>query len=314
MKEKTHIAEAIDSAKEKAAYDDYVKNILSNKYILAHILQGTVEECKDMQIKEIIEMIDEVSIGSTHVHAGAKPDKVIGDITEDKESDEKTTLYDLRFHIHLQGKDKKIKLLINVEAQNKYRPGYDIVTRGIYYASRMISSQRNAEFVSDHYDDIKKVYSLWICTNVPQYAKNTITEYKIKQEKVFGNFRGKARYDILTVVFVCIGDLEKENTPRILSMLSTLFDTELHTEEKKNILEQEYQIPMTRNLGEEIDKMCNLSEGIEEKGIEKGIDGERIRQVKAKLGQNKTPEQIAEDLVLSLEEVNRLISTISITA
>lgn len=149
---------------------------------------------------------------------------------------------------------------------------------------------------------------------MPQYAKNTITEYKIKQEKVFGNFRGKARYDILTVVFVCIGDLEKENTPRILSMLSTLFDTELHTEEKKNILEQEYQIPMTRNLGEEIDKMCNLSEGIEEKGIEKGIDGERIRQVKAKLGQNKTPEQIAEDLVLSLEEVNRLISTISITA
>lgn len=58
MKEKTHIAEAIDSAKEKAAYDDYVKNILSNKYILAHILQGTVEECKDMQsLCQIIMMI-----------------------------------------------------------------------------------------------------------------------------------------------------------------------------------------------------------------------------------------------------------------
>ena len=36
------------------------------------------------------------------------------------------------------GKLQKIKLMINIEAQKKWNPGYEIVTGGIFYCARMI--------------------------------------------------------------------------------------------------------------------------------------------------------------------------------
>ena len=42
-------------------------------------------------------------------------------------------------------------------------------------------------------------------------------------------------------------------------------------EEIEKIVETEYNIPMNNNWGEEVQHMCNLSQGIEQKGIEKGI-------------------------------------------
>ena len=56
-----------------------------------------------------------------------------------------------------------IALIINVEAQNDFYPGYPLIKRGIYYCCRMISSQYGREFTGPHYEKIKKVYSIWIC-------------------------------------------------------------------------------------------------------------------------------------------------------
>ena len=39
----------------------------------------------------------------------------------------------------------------------------------------------------------------------------------------------------------------------------------------KAILENEFQIPMTERMKAEVNHMCNLSDGVEQKGIEKGI-------------------------------------------
>ena len=42
--------------------------------------------------------------------------------------------------------------MINIEAQKKWNPGYEIVTRGIFYCARMISGQKHTEFEhSDQY-------------------------------------------------------------------------------------------------------------------------------------------------------------------
>ena len=82
-----------------------------------------------------------------------------------------------------------------MEAQNQFYPGYPLIKRGIYYCCRMVSSQYGTVFTSSHYEKIKKVYSIWICTNPPEYRK----------------------------------------------------------------------------IGEEVSQMCNLSEGVEQKGIQKGI-------------------------------------------
>ena len=47
-------------------------------------------------------------------------------------------------------------------------------------------------------------------------------------------------------------------------------DGSITAHQKKTILENEYSIPMNKDLGREMEKMCNLSEAIEERGIEKG--------------------------------------------
>lgn len=228
-----------------------------------------IYECKDMSISDIISTIEgSPEVKSIPVHPG---EAISGDKNEDVVPNEGTTVFDIRYHAHIPNMDQSIKILINVEAQQKFTPGYDLVTRGIYYGARMISAQRGTEFTGSNYDDIKKVYSLWICTDAPAYAQNTITEYKIQQERVFRDFQGKVRYDILNVTFMCLGDTNQTNVPEFLSMLSIALSKHIESETKKKILEENYQIPMTRKLEKEINEMCNLADAIENEALAKGL-------------------------------------------
>ena len=110
---------------------------------------------------------------------------------EDASVYEGTVTYDIRFCAEAPGTENRIQLIINIEAQNDFYPGYPIIKRGIYYCSRMISSQYGTEFTSSHYENIKKVYSIWICMNPPQYRENTITEYYIAEKNLVGNVKEK---------------------------------------------------------------------------------------------------------------------------
>ena len=96
----------------------------------------------------------------------------------------------------------------------------------------------------------------------------TPDEKHIKPQNIYGNFKGKARYDLLSVVNVCLGDKVQEN--KLVGMLSALLSMKLRPEEKEAIL-QEYGIETTKQLEEGMASMCNLADLIEEKGIEKGI-------------------------------------------
>lgn len=52
--------------------------------------------------------------------------------------------------------------------------------------------------------------------------------------------------------------------------------TETEPEDKCQILEENFQIKMTQKLESEVSLMCNLSKGVEEKGIQKGIEKGKI--------------------------------------
>lgn len=58
--------------------------------------------------------------------------------------------------------EEVIRLIINVEAQTKFKPGYPLTKRAIYYCSRMISVQHGPIFTKSEYGKIRKVYSIWI--------------------------------------------------------------------------------------------------------------------------------------------------------
>ena len=142
----------------------------------------------------------------------------------------------------------------------------------LYYGCRMISSQYGTEFVEPHYENIKKVYSIWVCMNPPKNRENTIVRYGIREEAMIGAANELlSDYDLMTVIMVCLGSGKEKNDNGILRLLSVLFSSEMATVEKKQVLSEDYQIKMSRTIESEVSKMCNLSEGVYERGLEKGI-------------------------------------------
>ena len=259
----------------KAKYDTEAKKLLSNKEILSRILKYSVKEFENYSVQEIIDSIEgEPLISKIKVRPGHSSGNIIGLSNTNNEIDEGEITYDIIFHVITPDK-QRTKIIINIEAQNKYSPGYDLVTRGIFYCARMLSSQLDKEFSDSNYNDIKKVYSIWICKNVPQYARHTITEYKIIPHNLWGNFNRNVRYDLLSVIMIRLGKSDNKKNP-LIKLLDTILSEKLSVAEKQQILENEYEICRNFDTNGGLNIMCNLSDDIEEKGIQKGMQKGRL--------------------------------------
>ena len=208
--------------------------------------------------------------------------------------------------------EELIELIINIEAQNKFNPGYPLLKRGIYYCSRMISGQYGTVFTKSHYEKIKKVYSIWVCTNSNKEWEYNIARYGIIEENIIGKAKAKtSHYDLLSVVMICLGKKQYTELEGLLRLLNlVLVDNDLKQQEKKNKLAEEFSIKMTPRLERGVQEMCNLSEGIEQRGIEKGIAQGReqmanetvIEMLKGKM----SVDMIARFTKLTVEQVKEI--------
>jgi hypothetical protein len=77
-------------------------------------------------------------------------------------------------------------------------------------------------------------------------------------------------YDLMEVVIINLGDVEKESELEILNLLNVLFSPSMSSKKKKEILSNDFNIAMTRELESEVQNMCNLSDGIFELGRQEG--------------------------------------------
>lgn len=276
MKVENMLAKNITAIGVNASYDSACKRLLANKVILAWIMKSCLEEYANCSIQEIMEQYieGEPDIGQVPVNMDEKvlSEQIETASVEDNSVYEGTVSYDIRFYANTPGTGERNRLIINIEAQNDFYPGYPIVKRGIYYCSRMISLQYGVEFTESHYDRIKKVYSIWICMNPPKYRRNSINRYFIKEEKLIGDVsERKENYDLITTVMICLGESNDKNSLGVLRLLEVLLSSERGVEEKKEILQKDFSIEMTKTIEREVSIMCNLSKGVEEKGVEKGI-------------------------------------------
>ena len=303
------LAKNITAAGEKAAYDAACKRLLANKVILAWIMKSCMEEYKAHSINEIAERYIE---GIPQIaEAAVNPDEdgyegseqIRGAKNEDSTIQEGTITYDIRFLAIVPGTGETIRLIINVEAQNDFYPGYPIIKRALYYCSRMISSQYGSEFTETHYEKIRKVYSIWICPNPPKKRENTITRYCVQEENLVGQvLEQKENYDLLTVVMICLGlgHAGDDNYRGILKLLGVLLSSEKEAEEKKKILQEDFDIAMTKTLESEVSAMCNLSKGVEERGIAIGL--ERGMERGLETGTLNAIRKLMETLKLTAEQ------------
>lgn len=309
METETTVAKKIRILDDKAQYDAACKRLLSERIILAWIMKACVEEFQDCEIHEIAAkyIVGTPQVGVVPVDPDESNGTVQGEVAgagvEDATMTEGTVTFDVRFMAAAPVSGELIRLIINIEAQNNFYPGYPLIKRGIYYCSRMISAQCGTEFVNAHYEKIKKVYSIWICMNPPKNRKNTITRYRIAEDNLVGSVKEqKAYYDLMTAVMVCLGAEDDQNYEGLLKLLDVLFSTEVNLKGKQEILEQEFSIGMTQTMESEVSLMCNLSQGIEEKGIQKGKKEERQRGIQAMVSVLKDLN-VAEDVIVKkLEE------------
>ena len=65
---------------------------------------------------------------------------------------------------------------------------------------------------------------------------------------------------------------EDENKQRLLELLKILFIKNLVIEDKKEQLQKTYGILMEKEIDKEVMDMCNFSDFIEQRGIEKGLE------------------------------------------
>lgn len=313
---KNELAGDIGLAAGKSQYDAQCKRVLANKVILAWILKYTVKEFRSMSIRQIKKCIgNDILISKVSVEPGKtnvpEPEKIIGEAEEDKVPGEGGIYFDIRFSVYLPKKNEKIKMLINVEAQKDFHPGYAVPSRGVFYAARMISAQKGTEFSGSDYDGIRKVYSIWICMNAPDYIGNAVSEYSlVKTDHIPGIPDQKSAYDKISVVQICLNP-KSEKGNRLTEMLNVLLSAKMKADEKIKILEEDFQITMEREMGKELNQMCNLSDYVEEIGIKKGIEKLLTEQVMKKIEKGKTIPEIADALEEDEETIRRIVETLS---
>ena len=164
------------------------------------------------------------------------------------------------------------EVIVNIEVQNHDLPGYPIPKRAVYYASRLISAQRGEVFKNQEYEKIKKVVSIWICRDTALKRSDMINEYRFQEICHQGEYReDKKNYDLIRIFILRLGERGEESEDPAIRLLSSLFSAEKTAAEKKKMLSEEFHIDVTEEINQEVSRMCNLSAGIFEKGMEAGI-------------------------------------------
>ena len=176
--------------------------------------------------------------------------------------------YDIYFYIDVpQIVQSTKRVYINIEIQNKTSPGYHLVTRGIAYSSRMISSQWGREYDDKNYDGMKKVYSFWIIPQATKSKDGCINQLKIAENHLSGNYQEKREsYDKEEQLMIYLSkghspNDKYESYDEILMPIGALLNNTLNYQEKNEVI-KEYGLEY-EEFEERMRDMCNLGEALE---------------------------------------------------
>ena len=305
----TEIANAVNAAGDKAQYDTHVKRLLAQKSILAHILVKTVDEFKGMKPEDVVKYIEgEPSISVVPVEPGlanmektdAAGQRIVGLNTENAEINEGLVRFDIIFYVRM--KNGLSQIIVNIEAQKDEPTEYKILNQAIFYVSRLISSQKERDFVNTNYDDIKQVFSIWICMNMDD---NSLSHIHLTKDEMLKPCNWKGNLDLLNIVLIGITNEIPEHDEKyeMHRLIGALLSSELKEQEKLDIIEHEYNIPTSKEFREDVRIMCNLSTGIEERATEKTSEKFILNMYK----KGYTLDQIADVAETGVDEVEAII-------
>ena len=240
----TEIKNAVSMADQDAQYDDKAKRLLGNKIILAHILVKTVDEFRGMNPKDVVSYIEgepfisvvPVEPGLTNIEKIPSNDsklskdssengqRIVGMNTENAEINEGLVRFDIIFYVRM--KDGISQVIVNVEAQKDEPSGYHILNRAVFYVSRLVSSQKERDFVKTNYNDIRRVFSIWVCMGMDE---SSMAYVHLAKDDLLGSYPWKGGLDLLNIVLIGISNELPEHDEKyeLHRLLSTLLSAEL---------------------------------------------------------------------------------------
>ena len=94
--------------------------------------------------------------------------------------------------------------------------------------------------------------------------ENVLTHMHLAQKNILGSYDWPGKKDLFNIVLIGLAkDLpEHEEETGLHRLLGALLSATLTAEKKLDIIEAEYHIPIENNLREDVNTMCNLSQGI----------------------------------------------------
>ena len=277
----------------------------------------TVDEFKGMKPEDVVKYIEgEPSISVVPVEPGlanmektdATGQRIVGLNTENAEINEGLVRFDIIFYVRM--KNGLSQIIVNIEAQKDEPTEYKILNRAIFYVSRLISSQKERDFVNTNYNDIKQVFSIWICMNMDD---NSLSHIHLTKDEMLKPCNWKGNLDLLNIVLIGITNEIPEHDEKyeMHRLIGTLLSGELKEQEKLDIIEHEYNIPISQEFREDVRIMCNLSTGIEERATEratkKATEKTSEKFILNMYKKGYTLDQIADVAETGVDEVEAII-------
>ena len=283
----------------------------------------TVDEFKGMKPEDVVKYIEgEPSISVVPVEPGlanmektdAAGQRIVGLNTENAEINEGLVRFDIIFYVRMPSVDDTknglSQIIVNIEAQKDEPTEYKILNRAIFYVSRLISSQKERDFVNTNYDDIKQVFSIWICMNMDD---NSLSHIHLTKDELLKPCNWKGNLDLLNIVLIGITNEIPEHDEKyeMHRLIGALLSSELKEQEKLDIIEHEYNIPTSQEFREDVRIMCNLSTGIEERATEratkKATEKTSEKFILNMYKKGYTLDQIADVAETGVDEVEAII-------
>lgn len=279
----------------------------------------TVDEFKGMKPEDVVKYIEgEPSISVVPVEPGlanmektdAAGQRIVGLNTENAEINEGLVRFDIIFYVRMPSVDDTknglSQIIVNIEAQKDEPTEYKILNRAIFYVSRLISSQKERDFVNTNYDDIKQVFSIWICMNMDD---NSLSHIHLTKDEMLKPCNWKGNLDLLNIVLIGITNEIPEHDEKyeMHRLIGTLLSGELKEQEKLDIIEHEYNIPISQEFREDVRIMCNLSTGIEERATERATEKTSEKFILNMYKKGYTLDQIADVAEIGVDEVEAII-------
>ena len=272
-----------------------------------------------MKPEDVVKYIEgEPSISVVPVEPGlanmektdATGQRIVGLNTENAEINEGLVRFDIIFYVRMPSivgrKNGLSQIIVNIEAQKDEPTEYKILNRAIFYVSRLISSQKERDFVNTNYDDIKQVFSIWICMNMDD---NSLSHIYLTKDELLKPCNWKGNLDLLNIVLIGITNEIPEHDEKyeMHRLIGALLSSELKEQEKLDIIEHEYNIPISQEFREDVRIMCNLSTGIEERATERATEKTSEKFILNMYKKGYTLDQIADVAETGVDEVEAII-------